>query len=252
MWAELWLPDLQLVITSFTHKTSPVLTEFHFFLSSASDTTLADWKSGLLLQPFIASFHHFLCTLRYVKVFFSNVLMLGLWEVVSVVNQLSHVSKVNTLCVTQICKCFRYNTGFFLDTYRVRLLPESRRQPLSVEHSRFAPNPGGDNIKALHAGGWICVLWVSDHWPKQPRWSFRARCPRAPTFLMLFVVSANNGRRGRLNTHFCSLPAQWGSSKALVRTWCIHTFVFMHWGDYCLPISAAQRRSNKNSNGAFN
>lgn len=101
---------------------------------------------------------------------------------VSVVNQFSRVSKVNTLCVTQICKCFRYNTGFFLDTYRVRLLPESRRQPLSVEHSRFAPNPGSDNIKAVHAGGWICILWVSDHWPKQQRRVIQSTLPRRPRF----------------------------------------------------------------------
>lgn len=37
-----------------------------------------------------------------------------LWEVVSVVNQFSNVSKVNTLSNTQVCKCFHYNTGFFL------------------------------------------------------------------------------------------------------------------------------------------
>lgn len=72
---------------------------------------------------------------------------------VSAVNRFSHVSKVNTLCITQICKCFHYNTGFFLDTYRVRLLPESRRQPLSVEHSRFAPNPGSDSIKSRSRWG---------------------------------------------------------------------------------------------------
>lgn len=180
--------------------------------------------------------------------------MLGLWEVFSVVNQFSHVSKVNTLCVTQICKCFHYNTGFFLDTYRVRLLPESRRQPLSVEHSRFAPNPGSDNIKALHAGGWICILWVSDHWPKQQRHVIQSTLPSRPCFPHAFcgISKQNNGLRGRLNTHFCSLPPQRGSPEALVRTWCIHTFVFMHWGDYSLTISAAQRSSNKNRNRAFN
>lgn len=108
--------------------------------------------------------------------------MLGLWEVVSVVDQFPNVSKVNTLCVTQICKWFRYNTGFFLDTYRVRLLPESMRQPLSVEHSRFAPNPGSDNIKAVHAGGWICILWVSEQWPKLQRHVIQTALPSCPHF----------------------------------------------------------------------
>lgn len=148
-------------------------------------TWTASWRnppSAALQQPFISPLHRFLSALRYAKVLFSSVLMLGLWEVVSVVNQFSRVSKVNTLCVTQICKCFRYNAGFFLDTYRVRLLPESRRQPLSVEHSRFAPNPGSDNIKAVHAGGWICILWVSDHWPKQQRRVIQSTLPRRPRF----------------------------------------------------------------------
>lgn len=143
--------------------------------------------SAALQQPFIASLHRLLHTLRYAKVLFSSVLMLGLWEVVSVVNQFSHVSKVNTFCVTQICKCFCYNTGFFLDTYRVRLLPESRRQPLSVEHSRFAPNPGNDSIKAVHAGGWICILWVSDHWPKQQRHVIQSTLPSRPPLSSCFL-----------------------------------------------------------------
>lgn len=137
--------------------------------------------SSTLRQSFISSLH-FLCTLRDSKVLFSSVVMLGLWEVVSVVDQFSDVSKVNTPCVTQICKWFHYNTGFFLDTYRARLLPESRRQPLSVGHSRFAPNPGSDNIKAVHAGGWICILWVSEQWPKQQRHVIQTALPSCPHF----------------------------------------------------------------------
>lgn len=240
MWAELWLPDLQVVINSFPHKTNSVLTEFNFFFFihvknkteqrycdgilffcgvffkswslKILETTfcfwflqrspLPDWKSFWcerpLQHPFISSLHHFLRTLRYAKVLFSSVLRLGLWEVVSVVYQFSHVSKVNTLCVTQIFKCFCYNTGFFLDTYRARLLPESRRQPLSVEHSRFAPNPGSDNIKALHAGGWICILWVSDHWPKQQRHVIQSTLPSRPCFPHAFcgISKQNSGLWG--------------------------------------------------------
>lgn len=146
---------------------------------------MATWRkipSTALQRPFISSLHRFICTLKYAKVLFSSVVMLGLWEVVSVVGQFSNVSKVNTLCVTQICKWFRYNTGFFLDTYRARLLPESRRQPLSVEHSRFAPNPGSDNIKAVLDGGWICILWVSEQWSKQQRHVIQTALPSRPNF----------------------------------------------------------------------
>lgn len=158
--------------------------------ASRSKVCLAPLGGNLHLQhsssPLSFRLHRFLSALRYAKVLFSSVLVLGLWEVVSVVNQFSHVSKVNTLCVTQICKCFHYNTGFSLDTYRVCLLPESRRQPLSVEHSRFAPNSGGDNIKAVHAGGWICILWVSDHWPKQQRHVIQSTLPWRPRFPRAF------------------------------------------------------------------
>lgn len=64
--------------------------------------------------------------------------MLGLWEVVSVVSQFSHVSKVNTLCVTQICKFFPYNTGFFLDTYRA---PVAREQAAAPQCRAFQIGP---------------------------------------------------------------------------------------------------------------
>lgn len=149
----------------------------------------ATWRkppSAALQRPFIPSPHRPF-TLRYTKVLFSSALMRGLWGVVSVVGQFSDVSEVNTLCVTQICKCFRYNTGFFLDTYRASLLPESRRQPLIVRHSRLAPNPGGDNMKAVHAGGWICILWVSEQWPKQQRHVIQTPLPSRPPLSSYFL-----------------------------------------------------------------
>lgn len=145
---------------------------------------------------------------------FSSVLMLGLWEVVSVVDQFSHVSKVNTLCVTQICKCLRHKAGFFLDTYRARLLPpRAGGSPSLFEHSTLAPQPSRwQHERRSRRGGWICILWVSEQRPKQ-----RGRviqpplAPAPPAFLALSAVLANNGRRGRLSTHFCSSPPQRGS-----------------------------------------
>lgn len=71
--------------------------------------------------------------------------MLRLWEVVSVVNQFSSMSKVNTLCNIQVCKCSHYNTSFSLATYRACLLPESdcglpALGPLGARHPRL-PQP---------------------------------------------------------------------------------------------------------------
>lgn len=68
---------------------------------------------------------------------FSSLLTFRLREVLSVVDQFLNVSKVNTLCITQVCKCFHYNTGFSLAIYRAYPLPESRGQPHSAEPPEY-------------------------------------------------------------------------------------------------------------------
>lgn len=167
--------------------------------------------------------------------------MLRLWEVVSVVDQFSNMSKVNTLCITQVCKCFHYNTGFFLVTYRACLLPESRLRPHSVEPSGWLTPPlstraseGDDNTKVLHTGGWVCILWVSEQWRKQQRHVIQTLLPSHPRFPYTSCgISKQRGGTllkalGRLKMHLISTISA-RVPETLVRTWCIHAFVYTFW-----------------------
>lgn len=178
--------------------------------------------------------------------------MLRLWEVVSVVDQFSNMSKVNTLCITQACKCFHYNTGFFLVTYRACLLPESRLRPHSVEPSGWLTPPlstraseGDDNTKVLHTGGWVCILWVSEQWRKQQRHVIQTLLPHTPAFLTLLVVSANREVEHYWK-HWGDLkciwfpPSQRGSPKPLLGHDAF-TPLFIHFDDYSLTIGAGRR-----------
>lgn len=155
----------------------------------------ATWRkllSSALKQPLISSVYWFWYTLRYTQVLFSIALTFRLWEVVSVVDQFSNVSEVNTLCVTQVCKCFHYNTGFSLDTYRAWLLPESRLQPHSIEPSGCPPSTHPSRLlrvmttqKHLTLGAGSAFCGSANSGQSSNAMSFRACSPHTPTFLHL-------------------------------------------------------------------
>lgn len=83
---------------------------------------------------------------------FSSLLTLRLREVLSVVDQFLNVSKVNTLCITQVCKCFHYNTGFSLAIYRACLLrgqPHSAEPPEYLTHRHSLPTLQPGLLRAM-------------------------------------------------------------------------------------------------------
>lgn len=164
------------------------------------------------------------------------------------------MSKVNTLCNIQVCKCFHYNTGFSLATYRACLLPESRLWPHSAGPSGCSTPPpsstraseGNDNTKVLHTGGRVCILWVSEQWPKQQRHVIQTlSAPHTPAFLTLLVVSANSvvehywKHWGDIKCIW-SPPSQWGSPKPLLEH-DVFTPLLIHFDDSSLTISTDPR-----------
>lgn len=178
------------------------------------------------------------------RCYFSSALMLRLRGVVSVVSQFSKVSKVNTLSNTQVCKCFHYNTGFFLFTlteHACCLRAECGLTALSPPGAQTPPfwsraSEGDDNTKVLHTGGWVCILWVSEQRPRQQRHVIQTLLPSHPLLSLHFLwyqqtEKWNTGEFLWTANIYCFPPFHHLSEgpKTLVKKWCIRAFVYTFW-----------------------
>lgn len=152
--------------------------------------------------PFISSVYWFWYTLRCCEVLFSSVLTPLAGEVVSVVDPVSNVSKVNFLCITQVCKCFHYNTSFSSVTYTEQACRLRADCSLAVLVSLTPTTPpltppqpgfdGSDNTKVLRTGGWVCILWVTELWLKQQGHIIQTVLPSRPQQPSHFIVVSAN------------------------------------------------------------